>query len=63
MTFDEAIKKIEKNTCFRMTAATDKETAFFVPVAKDNKTPIGPCLHFSRSEIMKLAAVGPPPIH
>jgi hypothetical protein len=63
MEFDEAIKEIEKNTCFRVTAITDKETAFFVPVAEDGETPIGPCLHFNRSKIMKLAAVGTPPTH
>ena len=56
----KAIEHIEKETCFKMTTMTDKESAFFVPVAADGKTVIGPCFEMSRSTILKLAAVVKP---
>ena len=55
MKFNEAIQKIEANTCFRLTAATDKNSAFFVPVAKDGKTVIGECFELTWRKIKKLA--------
>lgn len=50
-----AIEKIERQTCFRMTAMTDKESAFFVPVGQDGKTVIGDCFELTRAKILKLA--------
>ena len=60
MQFKEAITAIEENTCFRLTAATDKESAFFVPVAKDGETVIGDAFELTRAKIMQLAKLEKP---
>ena len=60
MKIQEAIQKIESQTCFRMTAMTDKESAFFVPVGMDGKTVIGECFQLSRAKILKLAKLEKP---
>lgn len=57
MNIQEAIARIEKNTVFRMTAITDKESAFFVPVGNDGKTVIGDVFELSKNKIMKLATL------
>ncbi len=57
MDIKEAINKIEKTTCFRMTAMTNEESAFFVPVANDGKTVIGNVFEMTRTKILKLASI------
>ena len=60
MNMQEAINKIEQNTCFRMTAMAGEKSAFFVPVGSDGKTVIGECFELSRAKIIKLASLEKP---
>ncbi len=60
MTIQEAIKKIESNTCFRMTAMCNNGSAFFVPTGNDGKTVIGGVFEMSKAKILKLASIEKP---
>ena len=54
--FDQVLRLVEQKTCFRYTAGTqDDSTAFMVPVAKDGKTPIGPCIEFTWKQLKFMA--------
>jgi len=62
MTREEAIKKVESQTCYRVTAMTT-ESAFFVPVGSDGETVIGPCFELSNDKILKLAKLKRPKVN
>lgn len=53
------IKAIERNHCFKLTAACDDGSAFFIPLAKDG-TALGPARLFTPKQIRVLAIIKAP---
>lgn len=58
--FNETLKKVEANTCFRFQAGVDDNSAFMVPVAKDGHV-MGPTVRFNWKQLTELAKLVPPP--
>ena len=55
--FDRVLRLVEQKTCFRYTAGTTASSAFMVPVAKDGKTPMGPCIEFTWKQLQYMASL------
>ena len=56
----KALKKIEKEHPFKVTARCDDGSAFLLPVSDDN-VPLGPPFLATPKKILALAAIGPMP--
>lgn len=55
----KALKKIEKEHPFKVTARCDDGSAFLLPV--DGNVPLGPPMLMTPKKILALAAIGPMP--
>jgi len=59
--FDETLKAVEANHCFRFQAGCDDSSAFMVPVSRDGETVIGPSQRFTWKQLKALAQIKRPP--